>query len=132
MSRGKAISVEGLSRAISEELGLYADSIRERVDAAGAKAVKKLVKETRETAPKGGRASKKYADSISSTTEQTPSGSRHIWYVKAPNHRLTHLLVHGHATVKGGRTKGNHFLHDALDHVLPEYEAAVEEAVKHD
>ena len=45
-------------------------------------------------------------------------------------HRLTHLLVHGHATRNGGRTKANPFLKNALDAVLPEYERAVEEAVK--
>ena len=55
---------------------------------------------------------------------------RYIWYVKAPDHRLTHLLVHGHATRNGGRTKANPFLKNALDDVLPEYERAVEEAVK--
>ena len=56
--------------------------------------------------------------------------TRHIWYVKAPDHRLTHLLVHGHATRNGGRTKPDPFLHNALADVLPEYEKAVEEAVK--
>jgi hypothetical protein len=57
---------------------------------------------------------------------------RFIWHVKAPDYRLTHLLVKGHATKDGGRTKANPFLQNALDQVLPEYEKEVEEAVKSD
>ena len=36
----------------------------------------------------------------------------------------------GHATKDGKRTKANPFLKNAIDQVLPEYEAAVEEAIK--
>ena len=53
-----------------------------------------------------------------------------MWYVKAPDHRLTHLLVRGHATKDGGRTKADPFLENALDVVLPEYEQNAREAVK--
>ena len=55
---------------------------------------------------------------------------RATWYVKAPDYRLTHLIVHGHATKDGGRTRGNPFLKNALDEVLPEYEREVEEVLK--
>jgi hypothetical protein len=40
--------------------------------------------------------------------------------------------VHGHATKNGGRTRADPFLHNALGHVLPEYERAIEEAVQND
>ena len=53
-----------------------------------------------------------------------------IWYVRPPDHRVTHLLVKGHATRNGGRTKADPFLRNALDQVLPEYEKAVEESLK--
>ena len=52
--------------------------------------------------------------------------------MKAPCHRLTHLLVHGHETRDGGRTRPDPFLKNALDRVLPEYERDVEEAIKGD
>jgi hypothetical protein len=132
MSRGRQVSIEGLGAAIAETLELYAADVQERVDEAGAEAIDKLVRETRATAPKGVRKSKKFAKSISSKTLPTPTGARHVWYVKAPNYRLTHLLVHGHATKNGGRTSADPFLRNALDHVLPEYERAIEEAVQND
>jgi hypothetical protein len=54
---------------------------------------------------------------------------KYVWHVKAPDHRITHLLVHGHATRNGGRTKANPFLRNALDQVLPAYEKEVKEAL---
>jgi hypothetical protein len=132
MSRGRQVSIECLGAAIAETLELYAADVQERVDEAGAEAMDRLVRETRATAPVGVRKSRKFAASISSKTLPTPTGARHVWYVKAPNYRLTHLLVHGHATKNGGRTRADPFLHNALGHVLPEYERAIEEAVQND
>ncbi len=125
----KTIKPENLGEAISQELTLYHTGIVEMLDAAGANAVKKLVKLTRATAPEGAR--KQFRRSIASKVlKKGKNGSTYVWYVKPPDHRLTHLLVHGHATRNGGRTKGNPFLQNALDVVLPEYEKAVKEAVK--
>lgn len=116
--------------AITKTLTIYHDQVVTGMDDAGEAAMKKLVKKTKATAPVGARGS--FKRSITSTRQQGPRGDKFIWHVKAPDHRLTHLLVHGHAKVNGGRTKANPFLHRALDEVLPDYEKAVEEAVKHD
>lgn len=125
----KTIKPENLGEVISQELTLYHTGIVEMLDAAGADAVKKLVKLTRATAPEGAR--KQFRRSIASKVlKKGKNGSTYVWYVKPPDHRLTHLLVHGHATRNGGRTKGSPFLQNALDAVLPEYEKAVKEAVK--
>jgi hypothetical protein len=122
-------TIEGLAGAIEQKLTIYHQDVLEKIDAAGDAAVKKLVKLTRATAPEGAR--KSYKRNIASKRlEQTDRGSKHVWYVKPPDHRLTHLLVHGHATKNGGRTKPNPFLKNALDQVLPEYEDAVKEAIK--
>lgn len=126
------IKPEDLADAIEEQLTLYHEGVTERVTAAGRKIIKKLVKLTRQTAPKGKRSGGNFARSIASKETKEPRGSRFIWYVKAPNHRLTHLLVKGHATKNGGRTKADPFLQNALDQVLPEYEREIEEAVKGD
>lgn len=123
----KTISPNALAGAIGKELKLYSEDVRERVDAAGNKAIKKLVKLTRATAPV---LSGSFQSNITSKRVKGVSGDSFIWGVKAPDHRVTHLVVHGHATPKGGRTWANPFLKDAMDAVLPEYEKDVEEAVK--
>lgn len=125
----KSIKPDGLAAAIEQQLTLYHGEVVERIEVASAAAVKKLVKLTKATAPQGARGS--FRKSISSKLlRKSDRGSTYVWYVKPPDHRLTHLLVHGHATKDGGRTKANPFLKKALDAVLPEYEEAVKEAIE--
>lgn len=118
-----------LGKAIGEELTTYHKDVLERVNAAGSEAVKALVKKTKATAPKE---TGDFRKAIASKEEKNGSAGdkKFIWGVKAPHHRLTHLLVHGHAKAGGGRVDGNPFLQDALDQVLPEYERKVEEALQ--
>lgn len=125
----KTTKPEDLGKALEQELTVYHKGVVELLDKAGDKAVKKLVKLTRATAPQGARG--RFRRSISGKVLfKNERGSTHVWYVKAPDHRLTHLLVHGHATKNGDRTKGSPFLENALKTVLPEYEKDVQEAVK--
>lgn len=126
----KSIKPGDLTTVIEQELTVYSREVTERVDAAGKKAIKKLVRLTEETAPIGERMGGNFATSISSKEIKGKRGNKYVWYVKPPNHRLTHLLVHGHVTKDGGRTKPNPFLKNAVDAVLPEYEKDVEEAIK--
>ena len=124
----KSIKPEQLGEAIAQELTLYHENLIEGVNAAGEKAVKDLVKKTKATAPV---ASGSFKKNIAWKAVDKGMGHKvHVWHVKAPDHRLTHLLVHGHATRNGGRTKSNPFLKNALDAVLPAYERDVKEAVK--
>lgn len=125
----KTIKPGDLGAAIAEELTVYHENATNAVDAAGERGIKKLVKLTKASAPVGARGD--FKKSIASKLlKKSNRGNTYVWYVKAPNHRLTHLLVHGHATVNGGRTNGDPFLKNALDDVLPEYEKEVEEALK--
>lgn len=126
----KTISPANLGEAIQKELTVYHGDVVKRLDEAGSAAVKKLVKLTKSTAPVGKRGS--YKRHIASKEIKHSRGSTYVWYVRPPDHRLTHLLVHGHATKTGGRTKPDPFLKNAVDAVLPEYEEAVREAVKND
>lgn len=128
------IPIDRLGDAITRELTVYAKDVQARVDKAGQKAAKELERITKDTAPFNAQAyHKHYADNIAIKTEESRTGGkRFIWYVKAPCHRLTHLLVHGHETRNGGRTRPDPFLRNALDRVLPVYEHDVEEAVKND
>ena len=123
------IKPSDLGDAIMEQLGLYHDEVVEAVNAAGEKAAKNLVKLTKKTAPERTGAFKRAI--TYQVAENAATGNKEFtWGVKAPHYRLTHLLVKGHPTSKGGRTKGDPFLKNALDTVLPEYEKDVEEALK--
>lgn len=129
MSRN--INPNDLGAAISRELTTYHKNVTDRVNESGRAAIKKLVKLTKAKAPVGERGS--FKKSITSTEVDAGHGLKSfLWHVKGPDARLTHLLVRGHATKDGGRTKGDQFLADALDQVLPEYEKDIEEAVAND
>lgn len=115
--------------ALGKLMDNYHEDVLDKVDAASEKAVKSLVKKTKATAPVGDRRSFK-KNIASKRVEKTLNSSVYAWYVKAPDYRLTHLLVHGHAKVNGGRTRADPFLENALEEVLPEYEKEVKEAIK--
>lgn len=124
------INPEGLAEAIQQELTIYGESVEENIRAATRECMVELVRKTRATAPARSGAFKRH---IAGDFRGLKKGDRKIkatWYVKAPEHRLTHLLVHGHAKPDGGRTKADPFLQNALDEVLPRYEQAVKEAVQ--
>lgn len=125
----KSIKPGDLGGAIAAELTLYHQDVVDGIDAKSAEAVKTLVKKTKATAPVGARGSFR-RNITSKRLTKTRTGSTHVWYVKAPDHRLAHLLAHGHATKNGGRTKANPFLANALAEVLPDYERSIEEVLK--
>ena len=125
----KSIKPDQLAEALQNELTIYGKEVTEGINSKGREAIKKLVQLTKASAPKGRRGAFKKA--IAMKEEDAGNGCKKFtWYVKAPEYRLTHLLVHGHAKKNGGRTKADPFLANALDSVLPEYERAVEEVVQ--
>lgn len=128
-----SVDPEQLADVLAQQLGEYRKGVQERVNAAGLKAIKALVKKTKQNAPVGARFGH-YRSSITYQVEEdrATGGKTYTWGVKGPDSRLTHLLAHGHATKDGGRTDADPFLHDALAAVLPVFESDVEEAVKGD
>lgn len=127
----KSISPDGLHNAIQRELTLYRDSVQKSINDAGEKNAKKLVRITRQTAPRRGNHKPFYKSIAYKARQQTATGDmEYIWYVKDPNYRLTHLLVHGHQTRDGGRTRANPFLQNALDSVLLQYEKDIKEVIE--
>lgn len=132
MANSNRVSIEGLGDAIAKELTVYRKDVQEKVNRAGRKAIKEIERKTKDTAPFNARAyHRHYTDMIATQTEKSRTGDeKHTWYVKPPGYRLTHLLVHGHETRDGGRTRSSSFLQNALDDVLPDYENEIEEAVK--
>ena len=128
----KTIGIQDLGDAIARDLTQYSKSVQDEINKAGRKAIKEIERKTKDTAPFNAKAyHQHFADLIATKSEETRTGDQtHTWYVKPPGHRLTHLLVHGHETRDGGRTRGDPFLQNALDAVLPNYEKEVEEAIK--
>ena len=118
-----------LADAIQQELTTYHKNVVEGVNAAGETAIEKLKKLSKSKAPVASGSFKKNIATKEVTNPATGMKS-FVWYVRPPDHRLTHLLVHGHATKSGGRTKSDPFLKSAVDAVLPEYEKSVKEAVQ--
>lgn len=127
----KRVEVSELDSALQQVLDEYHKDVTERIDVASEGTAKKLVKLTKDSAPRGNR--KKYWKYITySEVEKNKRyfGRTFVWHVKPPEYRLTHLLVHGHATRDGDHTDPNPFLHNAVDAVTPEYEAKIVEAIK--
>ena len=124
---------------MEQVLTVYSEELNEKLRVITQESMKQLVKETKATAPRGRREKKdSYRQHISGDYRGTKKSSRGlkgqdvnaIWYVKAPDYRLTHLLIHGHATKDGGRTRANPFLQNARDRVVAEYEQKVQEAMQ--
>lgn len=126
---GTNIKPQDLGAAIAESLGIYHKDIIEKVNEAGERAAQELVKKTKATAPKRSGDYRKAITYTESTNSATGDKS-FTWGAKAPHHRLTHLLVKGHAKQNGERVDGDPFLANALDQVLPEYEREVKEAIE--
>lgn len=132
MANSNRVKLEDLGNAIARDLTAYRKDVQAKVNKAGRKAIKEVVRKTKDTAPFNARAyHQHYAELITSKTERERTGDEvHIWYAKPPGHRLTHLLAKGHETRDGGRTRADPFLQNALAAVLPDYEKDVEEACK--
>ena len=124
---------------LTRVLTIYGEEVNEKIRAITTETMKSLVKETKITAPRGKRDKKdSYSKHISGDytgTRKTARGLRGqdihaIWYVRAPEYRLTHLLVKGHATSKGTRTRTSPFLHNARERAVAEYEEKIQEAIR--
>ena len=122
------IKPENLGAAIVEQLELYHEDVTERVNRLSEKAAKDLVKKTKVTAPK--RTGNFRKNISSKLLRKGHNGDTFVWYVRAPDYRIAHLLVHGHAKRGGGRTAGSPFLKNAMDEVEPAYVKGIEEALK--
>ena len=135
MSRERIHAGE-LGSAMEHALELYNKDVQEGIIRVTEGSMRNLVKKTRATAPTGRRRGQ-FKKNITADYQELRRVKklrgrtiRATWYVKAPDYRLTHLIVHGHATKDGGRTRANPFLQNALDSVLPEYEKGIEEVLK--
>ena len=135
------VKADELSAVLEAQLSKYNQDVNEQLAEAVDQSVTKLVQITRKTAPRGKR-NGRFAKNIAAEKSELKKAKsrmhaglhgrvvRATWYVKAPDYRLTHLIVHGHDKKNGGRTRANPFLKNAVDQVIPEYEQAVQEVFK--
>ena len=125
----KIVRVKDLDVQLETILEDYSAQAVAAVDMLSEEAVKRLAQETKKTAPKGRRGSFK-RHITSGVTTKTRYRRVFAWYVKPPDHRLTHLLVKGHATRDGHQTEANPFLHNALGGVMEWYEESLEKVLR--
>lgn len=119
------VGLDQLSEAINRELEIYSDDVIDGIRSEAAKSAKELVRETKATAPTRRGA---YKRAISSKKlKDTPRCITHVWYVKAPEYRLSHLLENGHVTRNGGRTRAFHFIRNASEPILEAFVKSCEE-----
>lgn len=124
------IQIDQLSQAIEQELTLYSTDVIEGVKKETKKSIKRLVDETKATAPVGNR-SRHYKDNIASRKiKETEREVIYQWYVKGSDYRLSHLLNNGHALRDGGRYEGTGFISKAEISIIEDYEKAIEEVCK--
>ena len=133
----RAGGVDGLYHAMCSITQSYGEAIDQALVGLGAEATKRLVKRTIESAPIGSRLVKRKFDagrphlfeSISAMRVKTVKGlPAHLWYVRAPNSRIAHLVEHGYWRADtGSGYSGSHFLRRAVEIETERYYREVED-----
>lgn len=127
---GITTNIDELNNTINGVLEEYQENVTDGIKKETRRAMKDLVKNTKDTAPVGHR-SKHYRDNITSKklTENRASLIM-LWYVRGSDYRLSHLLNNGHALRNGGRYPGTNFIGKVVDVIIPFYVKNIEEVLK--
>lgn len=123
------MEINNLAEEINSILSDYQQEIIDNINEIGHETIKELTNETRRTAPQNTGAYKKHI-SWTSRKEIATGEKKYIWYVKGNHHRLTHLLINGHATRNGGRVPGDPFLKNAVDSAIESYTETLENMIE--
>ncbi len=131
----RVCTVDGIDVCIEEILGEYVGDCAKAVAAGVRDTTRQMKEETQQSAPTAAADGSyggyrwpvdaahlgRFRKSISFRFVDWGLTSTGTWCVKPPYHRLTHLIVHGHKKFAfgrpvAGRTQGNSFLHEAVEH----------------
>ena len=124
----KKIKPDDLAIALNAELERYSRSIRKGIREAGEQCINEMVDETRATAKKR---TGEYAQHIACKQKANTSDKiSFLWYVKAPEYRLTHLLNNGYANRGGGRTPGDGHVTTAAEHAKEHFWQLCKEVIQ--
>lgn len=120
------IDTDKLSMEVIKNLQLYSKVTCEIVEKAVIETAKETVKELRVTSPEG--ATGEYAKSWKCKRDKEAKGKNRynmIVYAQKPDYRLTHLLEHGHALIRGGRTRAFPHIKNAELNAIERLEAKI-------
>lgn len=122
-----AIKVDGLAKAIAQELQTYTKEIIAGMNESGDKIAKDGAKTLRKTSPKKhGR----YRKGWTVKKEVSFGGVVGFTVHNKDRYQLTHLLEKGHAKRGGGRTKAIVHIAPVEEKLISDYLAGVERVIK--
>ena len=130
---------DDLGYEINLRLRSYGQDVAQKVEAAAAASMKRLVKATKAGAPRGSRLKTSSSEmgrphlysSISSMKKKGPlNSSVFVWYVRKPNYRIVHLVENEHKSKAGRIIAGRHFIKKALEQEIPKFEQEVQDIVR--
>lgn len=129
MQEGETMKIDGLAKAIEQELKLQQESATTAVKEAAMQAAKDVKEDVSSHAPKGRRG--KYARSWrSKKTDETLTSVTYTVHATKDGYRLAHLLEFGHAKRGGGRTAARPHIKDAEERGIREFEETIRRKLK--
>lgn len=100
------IEIDDLDKAVADVLKQYSEQAVLGVREAVKEAIDVVDDETRKSI-KFRQRTGKYVRNFDKKVEDTATGAQGVWFVNAPDYRLTHLLEKGHKTRKKSGKYGN-------------------------
>lgn len=117
-----------ISKSLQTIFKSYSISIVDKVNTLTDETAKDLKKELAQTSPVGYRGKLKKSWRLK---KEMIGGIDEKVTVHSTEYQIVHLVENGHVTRDGkSRSRAYHFVKKAVDKIIPEYEKAVEEAVK--